>query len=340
MGKKFRVGVIGAGAIAQALHIRGYAAAKNCELVAIADPVKRCLDEVSKGGWHFARTYSDYKQMLARENLDVVSICTPNALHTEMAIAAIGKGVDVLLEKPVAITMSDALKIDRAARKNKTRIMVGFSHRFNQNCIRAKEALDAKMIGRPYMARIRFAHTGPWPGWAKTDWFYNPKMAGGGALLDMGIHAFDLIQWYLGPITAIQAKVATLRKKIKVDDNALCILEFGKSAMGYIDVGWTSPSGFSGVELMGDDGAITIDYNINKVTMTSGTTSPSGQRQMKTEVLSENAGNYWTAEMEYFTSMLGSKKPFAIGMKEGILALKASLAAQESSRTGRRIVIA
>ena len=338
--KKFKVGVIGAGAIAQALHIPGYVAAKNCELTAIADPLERCLEQVKQRGWNFARTYSNYREMLAKENLDVVSICTPNAFHKEMAIACIEKGVITLLEKPIAISMKEAWEIDRAAKKHRARVMVGFSHRFNEHCQRVKQAVDKGEIGKPYMIRIRFAHNGPWPGWARSDWFYNPKLAGGGALLDMGIHALDLAQWFLGPVTAVQAKVATLRKKIKVDDNAVCLLEFGKKCLGYIEVGWSSPSGFVGVELMGDNGSIVVDYAADKSTMTTGVVKPSGERQQTTKVLLEKSKiGSWTGEMIYFTSLLNSKKSFTPGLKDGILALKAAMAAQESSKTGRRIVL-
>jgi len=83
-----------------------------------------------------------------------------------------------------------------AARKHGTKVMIAFSHRFGTMCKTVNEALVAGKIGRPYHLRIRFAHTGPIPSWARTDWFYKPELDGGGALLDMGIHAFDLARWF------------------------------------------------------------------------------------------------------------------------------------------------
>lgn len=338
--KRYRIGVIGAGAIAQACHIPAYAKSGVCDLVAVADPEPRSLAQVREAGHRFQREYADYHEMLRYERLDAVSVCTPNKFHMDAAVSAIERGVEVLLEKPIAISMAEGRAIVAAARKHKVRVMVGFTHRFNEHCAAVKRELEKGAIGDLYMARIRFAHGGPFPGWAKTDWFYNPDVAGGGAMLDMGIHAFDLIQWFIRPITAVQAKTATLRKKIKVDDNAVILCEFGKDCLGYIEVGWTSPAGFVGVELMGDKGYIVIDYMTDTTTMTTGITKPSGERIKKTKILYQKTRTAaWQREMQYFIRTLGTRKPFAVGLDAGILSLQAALASYESSRTGRRVTI-
>jgi len=339
--KRYRIGVIGAGAIAQACHIPGYAKSGTCDLVAVADPEPRSLQQVRDAGHMFKHEYSDYREMLRREKLDAISVCTPNKYHKDAAIAAIRHGADVLLEKPIAVSMAEGREIVKVAKENNARVMVAFSHRFSEHCQLVKKELEKGSIGEPYMARIRFAHGGPFPGWAKTDWFYNPRVAGGGAMLDMGIHAFDLIQWFIRPITAVQAKTATLRKKIKVDDNAVILCEFGKKCLGYIEVGWTSPAGFVGVELMGDKGYIVIDYMTDTSTMTTGITKPSGERVKKTVVLHKKSkASSWAREMDHFTSMLDRKEPFFVGLDAGLLSLQAALASYESSRTGRRVRIA
>jgi len=338
--KKFRIGCIGVGAVAQNCHIPGYAASKRCELVAAADPVDRCLKDVEKLGYRFERTYSDYKEMLKNEELDAVSICTPNLFHREIAVACARKGWDILLEKPAAITVAEAVAIRRAVEKHRARLMVGFTHRFNEHNIKARAALKAGKIGKPYMIRIRFAHTGPAPGWAKTDWFYNPKLSGGGAMLDMAVHAFDLLNWFIGPVKAVQAVAATLRKKIKVDDNAVILVAFKRKCLGYVEVGWTSPACFCGIELMGDKGAIVVDYGAGKVTMTTGARKPSGEAIQKTTILAKGfKTNPWMAEMTSFISRLGRKGNFATTIEDGITAQKIAAAAYESHKTGRRVVI-
>ena len=338
--KPFRIGCIGAGAVAQNCHIPGYAASRRCRLVAVADPVARCLRDLKKLGFHFERTYSDYRQMLKREQLDAVSICTPNCSHREIATACARKGWDILLEKPVAITIPEANAIRRAVVKHKARLMVGFTHRFNDFNIKARNALKAGKIGKPYMIRIRFAHTGPAPGWAKTDWFYNPKLSGGGAMLDMAVHAFDLLNWYIGPVKTVQSVAATLRKKIKVDDNAVIVVAFQSKCLGYVEVGWTSPAGFCGIELMGDKGAIVVDYGVGKVTMTTGVRKPSGEAIQKTTVLAKSLKvGPWEAEMRHFISRLGRKGKFATNIEDGIAAQKIAVAAYKSHETGKRVSI-
>jgi predicted dehydrogenase len=338
--KKYKVGIIGAGAIAQECHIPGYVSATNCELTAVADPEEKCLAMLKEKGWNFPAVYCDYKEMLSREKLDLISICTPNKFHAEMAIACLNAGADVLLEKPIAVNMEEAEAIRAAVKKTGRRLMVGFSHRFNDLNNAAKAALTAGRIGNPYMIRVRFAHMGPFPGWAKTDWFYNPEMAGGGALMDMAVHAFDIAQWFIGPITAVSGKTATLRKDIKVDDNVVAIMEFGDKCMGYVECGWTSPSGFCGIEIMGDNGVIYSDYIKNQATMIHGQISPSGQTEIQEVILKNKVDKaQWTKEMEYFTAHLDEHGDFSPDINDGVDTLRVVLATYESSKTGKRIEI-
>ncbi len=339
MSKKFKVCVVGGGAIAQGSHIPGYAANPDFELTAIADPCAKSLEQV-RAKWQFKKEYSDYKQMIETEKPDVVSVCTPNKYHAEIAIFALEHGADIVLEKPIALSIADGEAIKAAAERSGKRIFVCFSHRFNDMIAATKKALDEGKIGKPYMFRVRFAHAGPWPGWAKTDWFYNPEVAGGGALLDMAVHAFDLVRYLIGDVTAVSAKAATLRKDIKLDDNIVALLEVGDSCMGYVDAGWTCPAGFNGVEIMGDNGFILVDYAKGKVSATCGITSPDGTMKMTETVFHEGGSRpHWGNQMAAFTKMIAEGAKPSPGIGEGLEALKITLACYESSDTGKRIAI-
>ncbi len=236
---KYRAGVIGAGAISQALHLPGYRKDRRATLVAFADPAVARHAEVLEA-YPRLWAYSDYKKMLASEDLDVVSVASPNVFHAEQAIAALRAGCHVLCEKPIATTLRDANRMIAASKKARKKLMIGFTHRMLTGPQRCKRLLSEKAIGKPFMIRVRLAHGGPYPGWAKNSWFYNKELSAGGAMLDMGIHAIDLCHWLMGPIASVSATAATLIKKIEVDDNALLQLEFGTGALGYIEVGWTS----------------------------------------------------------------------------------------------------
>lgn len=239
---KLSAGVIGAGSIGN-VHLTGYAAAPQLiNIQAICDVNPRRLTEMGeKFKVPAAHRYTDYKKMLDAENLQVVSICVPNAYHYPCAAEAIKHGANTLIEKPVTLNYDHARDLKKLATRKKVKTMVAFSHRFHGPNISAKRALEKGIIGKPFMIRVRYAHGGPYPGWAQGDWFYHKKIAGGGAILDMGIHAIDICQYFVGPIKSVSSNTGTLRKKIEVDDNAVMLLDFAPlKCFGYIEVGWTS----------------------------------------------------------------------------------------------------
>jgi predicted dehydrogenase len=339
MKKHYTVAVIGAGAIAHALHLPGYAKREDVERIVAVDIEPAQLEE-AKEKFDIAATYTDYRDMFSHESPDLVSVCTPNAYHAEHALAALRAGAHLLLEKPMTLSLADAEAIRREAQLAGKQVMIGFSHRFNSTNRKIKDIISKGRIGEPFMIRVRFAHGGPFPGWAKSDWFYKPELAGGGALLDMGIHAFDLCNWLLGPVTAVTAQMATLRKPIAVDDNAVITLEFGDRAMGYIEVGWTSGPGFNGLEIYADNGTILHKYG-TPAEVTVGRVSPDQQAvaRYSTRKLQTPKAGVWDTEMDYFMNTVLKGKVPEMGVDAGIASLAIALAAQESARTGQRIAV-
>lgn len=336
--KTYRAGVIGAGAIAQACHLPGYAKHGNVELTAFADPEAARHKEMAKL-YPQARGYDSFQAMLKAEALDVVSVCTPNKFHAPAAIAALEAGCHVLCEKPIATTLREADRMIEAAKGARKKLMIGFTHRLLSGPQRCRELLKKKTLGKPFMMRVRFAHGGPYPGWAKGKWFYDPKLAAGGAMLDMGIHALDLCLWLLGPIAAVTGRAATLVKKIEVDDNALILLEFKNGAMGYIEVGWTSKPGFTGFELYGTKGSLICDY-INGLQFCGGKASAGRDSTLEWELLDKTpAQGGWDVEIDAWMDVVRGKRPLTMTGQAGRDALEAALAAYKSSKSGRRVVL-
>jgi len=341
---KLSVGVVGAGSIGN-VHLTGYAAdKKNVQITAICDINQKRLDEMGeKFGVAPVKRYRDYKKMLANEQLDTVSVCLPNYLHFSVARDVIKAGCNTLLEKPMVLTMQEAKELKQILKKNPVKFMVAFSHRFFLANAAAKKAIAKGVIGKPYMIRVRYAHTGPYPGWAQGDWFYKKKEAGGGAMLDMGIHAIDMCQNLIGPVETVQAEIRTLRKNIQVDDNAVMVLDFGKKAacLGYIEVGWTSPSGFAGIEVCGDKGSIRLELGQEGI-INRGTMKPDGTLIVNSEKITQfNGFNHWPLQMEQWIKYcLGKKTVTEIpGYEEGLSSLAVALAATESSKTGKRVKV-
>lgn len=341
---KVSIGVIGAGSIGNA-HLTGYAAAtRDVHIAAICDKNPTRLAEMGqKYGVAPEHQYRDYNKMLASEKLDAVSVCLPNKYHYEAAAAVVSADINLLLEKPVVLTLDEARKMRKLLNQHPVKFMVAFSHRFFLANIAAKKLLDKGTIGKPYSIRIRYAHTGPYPGWAQGDWFYKKAIAGGGAMLDMGIHAIDMCQHLIGPIQTVQAEVKTLRKQIQVDDNATMLLDFGREAacLGVIEVSWTSPAGFAGIEINGDKGSIRLPMG-QPGTVTRGTRTPDGKNTYREEEIKEFNGNaHWENQLAQWVRYITGKKP-AInlpGWPEGESALAVAIAAEQSNRTGQRVKV-
>jgi len=333
-----RIGIIGCGAIAQRCHIPGYLA-NGCDVVAIADPRAGLAEELRAAKLPVPAIHLGHREMLAAGPLDAVSICTPNSLHAPIFLDCAGTVPVVLCEKPIALSLAEADAMRAAAARHGTRVMVGFTHRFNPRVLAARQALRDGAIGKPHFVRIRFAHNGPIPGWARTDWFYDPVLAGGGALLDMAIHAFDLVNWLLMPPRAVSARIATLRKPIRVDDNAIAILELGDGCLASVEAGWTSPAGFCGIELIGDAGSLTVDYNAPAPVLHAGERTPDGANAMHRRELAIPPGDAWGDEMAYFVRGLAGSAAYEPDLDDGRRALAVALAAATSSREGRRVLL-
>lgn len=340
---KLAAGIIGAGSIGN-FHLSGYQAQSDlCQIQAICDITPSRLAEMGdKFRVPQEHRYLDYREMLKKEKLDLLSVCTPNAYHFECAKAAIQAGVDVLIEKPMVLTMEQARQIKQLAARKKVKVMVAFSHRFIHTNRAAKKLLDKGLIGKPFMIRVRYGHGGPYPGWAQSDWFYRQKIAGGGAILDMGIHAMDICQYFIGPIKTVSAIVGTLRKKIEVDDNALLQLDFAPAkCLGYIDVSWTSGPGFTGIEIYGDNGTFILDLAVGAKVI-HGVNKPDGTIEMVSEPIQpESDMPNWLYQMNQWVKYAAGKKvDFVLpGIDQGIASLAVALAAMESSRTGKRIAV-
>jgi predicted dehydrogenase len=157
----------------------------------------------------------------------------------------------------------------------------------------------------------------------------------------MAIHAIDQALWHLGPVRSVQAAVKTLRKKIRLDDTAVLLLEFARTrALGYVEAGWTSPAGFNGIEIMGDAGCIIEDYaGAGTLTVTTGKVTPDlrVKTRLVTRIVDRNANEGgWSVEIGEVVRAFRRNTDLGCGIEAGGAALAVALAGYESWRTGRR----
>jgi predicted dehydrogenase len=185
--------VIGCGAIARRAHVPALLAA-GADVVAFASRSRASAEAAHAEAGGRGVVVDDWHDILGRNDVDAVTICTPNALHAEMAIAAAAAGKHVLVEKPIACTVAHADAMLAAAADADVLLMPAHNLRFAAPFVAAREAVARGDIGTVTMARAGFGHAGPGAWAPDATWFFDPALAGGGALLDLGIHMADLLR--------------------------------------------------------------------------------------------------------------------------------------------------
>ncbi|MFD2611263.1 Gfo/Idh/MocA family protein [Paenibacillus gansuensis] len=338
MSKKLRVAVIGCGAIAQRRHIPEYEVNENVELVAFADPVNERAQLYADK--HNAKAYMDYEELLKEVEVDAVSVCTPNALHAPVAIAAAKAGAHVLVEKPMAVSTEEGTAMIEAARQNGVQLMVAHNQRYMPPHVKAKEILDSGRLGKVITFRTAFGHPGP-EGWSvdgRNSWFFRKPEASMGAMGDLGVHKSDLIRHLLSDeVSEVGAFVGTIHKEgTDVDDNATCILRMRSGAIGTLTASWTYYKGGDNSTIIWcENGVLKIDTDpVDNVIveLTNGNVERYQVGAMATNEQQTHSG----VVDAFVTHILEGTTPLVSG-EEGLKSLQVILGAFESQATGKNV---
>ncbi len=194
--RKLRIGIIGTGGIAGS-HIASYKKQPDVEVVAGADLIPRKAEKFFKDNGVEAKAFTDYKEMIDTMNLDAVSVCTYNRTHAECTIYALEHGLPVLLEKPMTVTLDEAIAIREAEKKSGKIVSVGFQPRFDANMQMIKKIVQSGELGRIYYVQTGGGRRHGIPvSWSET--FIENDKAGLGALGDIGCYSIDLVMNALG----------------------------------------------------------------------------------------------------------------------------------------------
>lgn len=255
------VGIIGAGTMAERYHLPAIREIPELKFIANVNATKKRAKYIAKK-FGAEAWYTNYKDMLKRDDIDIVEICTPNYLHCEMTIDAAEAKKHIIVQKPMAISVTEADKMIKAAKEADVKLMVFYQLRFNPVFEKIKKIVDSGMIGDPFMAKAHIGHMGPYDFWgAVSDWFFDPKKSGGGVLLDLGVHYIQNLRCLMGKIESVYAATESLMHK-KIEDNASLILKFKNNKRGIINVSWLLKGGyFEGLELYGTKGSILFNNN-------------------------------------------------------------------------------
>ena len=204
--KKVRVGIIGTGSISRS-HMAGYKALDNVEVLAACDINEKRVRAFAEQ-YGIPRVYTDYNEMLKREDLDAVSVCTWNSVHAPAAIAALRAGKNVLCEKPMALNTEQALEMEQAAKEAGKLLMVGFVRRFGNDTAVLQDFIRGGMMGDVYYAKATYLRRAGFPG----GWFGDRSRSGGGPLIDLGVHVIDLVRYLMERPKAVSVSGAVFHK--------------------------------------------------------------------------------------------------------------------------------
>lgn len=213
---KLKVAVIGCGQIARTQHVPAYVKSGLAEIKYLVDGIIERADELA-AEYNVPHTTSDLEKVLADPEIDAISVCTPNASHAPISIAALNAGKHVLCEKPAAMTFAEALEMKQAADRNNKILNIGVVNRFNTAVNKIKELVEAGELGDLYHVYCSFRSHRSIPGLGGP--FTSKAKSGGGVLIDWGVHFLDLIFYILGEntkaLTVSGAAYGELGRQIK-----------------------------------------------------------------------------------------------------------------------------
>ncbi len=254
-----RIGILGAGNISET-HARAAAAIEDVEIVAVHGANGQRAERLATT--YHARAYTDLDAFLSHQPMDLVAIGSPSGLHAEQGIRAAGRGLHVLTEKPIDVSVSRADALIEACDNASVKLGVFFQDRVQPDIVRIHEAVHHGRIGRPLLISARVKWYRPPEYYSQSRWRGTWALDGGGALMNQGIHTVDLLQWIFGPVSRVTAKTRTSLHAIEVEDTAVALLEFANGAIGTIEATTAAYPGYKRrVEFTGTEGTLVLEHD-------------------------------------------------------------------------------
>ena len=376
--KPLRVGLVGYGGIGR-VHALGYRAiplhygldADAVQVTAVAtshrDSAARARREL--GCEHAA---ADYRELLDRDDIDVIDCSVPNHRHEEVVVAAAAAGKHVYCEKPLARTVAEGRRMLAAVRAARVSAQMTFNFRFFPAITRARQLVEEGFLGRVFSFRARYYRSSYIDASRPLSWRLSREAAGGGALHDLGSHVLDLVSYLLGDIAAVQATLETLIPQrpvasgsseyaaVEVDDLALLHLRMASGVPGLVEISRMGTGAVNDIqlELYGDRGAVRFngeDPSWLEVYDATDAGEPLGGMRgfRRLETVQRHAGQVapdWSqaagfarshAECQYrFLCALWEGRPAAPDLAAGLHVQEAMEAAMQSSTAGRWVELA
>jgi predicted dehydrogenase len=346
-----RIAVIGVGVIAGE-HLSAYQRNPRAELVAVCD-VDRDRAKARADEFGVPKATDVVEEILADPEVDAVSICVPNNFHAEIAEAALRAGKDVLVEKPMAVSVAEAEALVAAVKETGQALQIGYVRRFAPNALVIKRFLDEGDLGDIYAARASIIRTAGNPG----GWFGDVDVSGGGPLIDLGVHVIDLCWYLMGQPEAVSAAGATFsplgaRDNIQhlsryraasatrvnnVEDYATAQIRFANGAVLDVDTSYSLHARNSiSVQIHGDKGGAEIEPELLMITERHDTVL---HIQPQIDSLGFDFTVGFANQIDHFLQICRREIPADATAEHGLEMARILTAIYESARTGAEVTI-
>ena len=345
MSKKIGYAVVGLGV--GRTHCDAAYNSKNAVLVAVCDLMDAKLESAKKA-YNGVLTYKSFDEMLKNPDIDIVSVCVPSGLHAELAVKALESGKHVLVEKPIDISVENAMKIETARIKTGLKAGVIHQNRFNAVMKPVKDAIDSGKLGRLILGNFgvkwfreqSYYDNGGWRGtWA---------MDGGGSLMNQAIHTVDLMQWLMGEVKSVFSTMGIYKHKIETEDLTASIIKFKSGAAATFTSSTCCYPGIStDIQLYGEKGSIELDADVLKLWKIIGGDSFEESEMLETY----GSGNGMAVASnpslvlghafqvgDMISAVIENREPAVVPL-EAIKSVRIVNAIYESAKTGKEIFI-
>jgi predicted dehydrogenase len=268
-------------------------------------------------------TAADFRSVVDDAGVDAVVVSTLNASLAPIALAAAKAGKHVLIEKPGALGAAGLREVQAAAAARNVRVRIGYNHRFHPGIAKAREIVDSGGLGPLMFIRGRYGHGGR-KGYDR-EWRADPKLSGGGELIDQGVHLIDLSSWFLGEFTSVSGHAATYFWDMKVDDNAFLSLRTAAGQTAWLQVSCTEWKNMFSLEIYGRNAKVSVEglggsYGTERTTHYR-MLPQMGPPEMTTWEFPASDGS-WAAETAAFVDDIRQARAPSPGLPEGIRTLE------------------
>jgi UDP-N-acetyl-2-amino-2-deoxyglucuronate dehydrogenase len=336
-----RFGLLGCGRIAKRhSDLLGGNHIDGAKLVAVCDPVRARADAVA-AKFSVPALY-DIDDFLARKDIDAVSVLTPSGLHPQHVIACARAGKHVVVEKPMALRLSDADDMIRACDRAGVKLFIVKQNRFNVPVVKAREALDAGRFGRLILGTVRVR-------WCRDQAYYDQDAwrgtwaYDGGVLSNQASHHVDMLEWFFGDVISVHARAVTALAKIETEDTAVATLRFKNGALGIIEATTAArPTDLEGsLSVLGEKGMVEIaGFAVNQIRHWRFVDETAADKEV-IEKFSVNPPNVYgfghQAYYEHVVDCLINERAALVDGLEGRKSLELITALYESIETGREV---